>query len=349
MLPDRVLVIDDEPTNTTVLERLLRSWGFTEITTSNDSTTVIELFHSCQPDIILLDLHMPEPNGFEILAMLGDEVKGVVVPILVLTADANSDAKHQALERGAQDFVAKPFDAKEVRLRVMNLLKTRRLELSLHSYGLTLQERVTKRTHELNDARRETLSKLGRVVEFRDDSTGGHIHRVAHTTAQLAKIMGMSEQEIEILALAALLHDIGKVGIPDTVLLKPGRLTEDEFDLMKQHARLGADILEGSNSPVLRSAAKVALTHHEHWDGGGYPSGLAGVDIPFCGRLVAVADVFDALTTKRPYKQAWPLERAVNEIVNQGGCHFDPEVVRAFQQLNAENLTAQRYESNTYI
>jgi putative two-component system response regulator len=337
--PHRLLIVDDEPSNTELLGRLLRRWGYTEVASTNASSQAARLYDAFAPDLLLLDLHMPAPSGFELLATLPREAGGVAVPVLALTADVSAETKRRALEAGASDFLAKPFDHAEVRLRVANLLRTRRLELDLLGYGRTLEQRVEERTRELDVARRETLAKLAIVAELRDDSTGEHIHRVGRTTALLASQLGACAETVETMRQAAPLHDVGKIGIPDTVLLKAGRLDSAEREQMMGHAELGARILGGSLSPVLAAAEEIALTHHERWDGKGYPAGLAGHDIPLSGRLVAVADVYDALTQARPYKAAWPVDRAVGEILDQRGRHFDPAVVDAFAELDAEALT----------
>jgi putative two-component system response regulator len=335
----RVLIVDDEASNTKLLAQYLRRWGYTDVATTNTSGLAIEFFESFAPDLVLLDLHMPSPSGFDLLGQLPRSADGVDVPVLVLTADVSRDSKHRGLEAGARDFLTKPFDPAEVRLRVANLLRTRHLELDLLSHGRTLERRVAERTRELDAARRETLARLALAAEFRDDSSGEHIYRVGRTTALLAERLGASGHDVELLRQAAPLHDLGKIGVPDAVLLKPGRFEPDEFEQMKRHAQLGAHILRGSSSPVLAVAEKIALSHHEHWDGTGYPRSLEGHEIPRSGRLVAVADVFDALTHERPYKEAWPVDRAVAEIQDQSGRHFDPAIVTAFGGLDAEALT----------
>jgi putative two-component system response regulator len=336
----RVMIVDDEPSNTDLLTQYLRRWGYTDVAATNSSELATQLFETFAPDIVLLDLHMPPPSGFDLLGLLPRRSDGVEVPVLVLTADVSPETKRRGLEAGAQDFVTKPFDPAEVRLRVANLLRTRHLELDLLAYGQTLERRVVERTRELDAARRETLARLALAAEFRDDSSGQHIYRVGRTTALLAEELAVVPREVELLRQAAPLHDVGKIGIPDAVLLKPGRFEPAEFELMKRHAELGAHILRGSNSPVLVAAEEIALSHHERWDGTGYPRGLECDEIPRSGRLVAVADVFDALTHERPYKDAWPVDVAVAEIQNQRGLQFDPEIVDAFCHLDAAALTA---------
>jgi putative two-component system response regulator len=334
-----VLIVDDEASNTQLLHQYLARWGYTQVCSTNTSALAMTLFDRFRPDVVLLDLHMPAPDGFDLLATLPRQVDGVDVPALVLTADVSTETKRQALEAGARDFLTKPFDPAEVRLRVANLLRTRHLELDLLGYGRTLEQRVDERTRELDVARRETLAKLAIAAEFRDDSSGEHSHRVARTTAMLAELVGASAETIETVRQAAPLHDVGKIGIPDAVLLKPGRLEPTERSQMERHAQLGAHILSGSTSPVLAAAEEIALSHHERWDGTGYPHGLNGHEIPLSARLVAVADVYDALTQERPYKPAWRVEDAVGEILDQRGRHFDPAIVDAFADLDPGALT----------
>jgi putative two-component system response regulator len=333
--PDaRMLVVDDQPANVRLLERLLLRWGYQNVVSTTDSSRVVGLVEQDRPDLLLLDLAMPHPDGFEVMRLLSDLVgRGVAVPILVLTADISTAVKQRALAGGASDFLTKPFDEPEVRLRVQNLLRTRMLQVKL-------EQRVEERTRELEQARRETLERLALAGEFRDDETHEHALRVGRTAQLLAARLDLAEQEVELIGRAAPLHDIGKLGVPDAILLKPGRLTADEFAVMKEHTLIGARILAGSVSAVLRSGEVIARSHHERWDGGGYPDGLSGEQIPLAGRLVAVADVFDALTHERPYKVAWPQDEAVAEIRRVAGEQFDPDVVRAFDQLDHTRLLA---------
>jgi putative two-component system response regulator len=236
--------------------------------------------------------------------------------------------------------LTKPFDPIEVELRIRNLLDTRRLQLALQRQNQTLEERVEARTHDLDLARLETLERLALAGEYRDDNTHEHAQRVGRTVALLAGSIGLDSVEVERLRRAAPLHDIGKIGIPDAILLKPARLDEHEYELMKAHTTIGHQILTGSGSQVLQLSAEIALTHHERWDGKGYPNALAGEAIPLAGRLTAVADVFDALMHRRPYKEAWPLDAALAEIGVGSGRRFDPAVIEAFRTLDAEALLA---------
>jgi putative two-component system response regulator len=251
------------------------------------------------------------------------------------------ETKRRALGAGARDFLTKPFDATEALLRMQNLLETRSLHLQLKDQNQMLEERVEQRTSQLQESQYEVLQRLGRAAEYRDDDTGQHTNRVGHFAAEIGRRVGMNPVEVELLHAAAPLHDVGKIGITDSILLKPGRLTSEEFATMKAHATIGANLLSGGQSGLVQLAELIARTHHERWDGSGYPQGLRGEEIPLCGRIVALADVFDALTHERPYKQAWPVAQAAQEIQNQSGRQFDPHLASIFLQMieSGINLT----------
>jgi putative two-component system response regulator len=337
----RVLIVDDSPPNVTLLERMLEQWGYTDVVGTTRSVDVPGLCGAQPPDLILLDLQMPKPDGFELMEILQPLTDGSPqIPVLILTADVTQSTRQRALTAGARDFLSKPFDPVEVRLRIANLLETRRLQLDLLSQNRSLEERVRDRTADLERARLELLERLALAAEYRDDDTQEHAQRVGRTVALLARMMAMAETDIEVLRRAAPLHDIGKIGIPDTILLKPAALTPEEFALMQSHARIGAEILSGSEFAILNSAEQIARAHHERWDGGGYPHGLVGDEIPLPARLVAVADVFDALVHERPYKSAWDIDRAVAEVNALSGVQFDPAVVSAFTRLDHPALLA---------
>lgn len=334
----RVLAVDDQAPNVVLLERLLATWGFTQVRTTTEPGQVLDLVGSWEPDLLLLDLQMPEPDGFAILdALASGPARAVPLPVLVLTADITVDARRRALSAGASDFVSKPFDLDEVRLRVGHLLQARRLQTELLASNRLLEERVRDRTRDLERSRLEVLERLALAAEYRDDDTYRHTERVGRTTALLARRLGLPADEAALLRRAAPLHDIGKVAVPDRILLKPGRLTPEEFETMKEHTSAGARILAGSTSPLLRMAEVIAASHHERWDGSGYPAGLTGEAIPLHGRLVAVADVFDALTHARPYKAAMPVGEALAEMDGMAGS-FDPRIKAAFDDLDHRGL-----------
>jgi response regulator RpfG family c-di-GMP phosphodiesterase/signal transduction histidine kinase len=335
----RLLIVDDNAANVAVLEQLLDAAGYSNVLSTRDARAVAALCASWRPDLVLLDLHMPHLSGFEVLAAIADQLgEPVNLPVLVLTADATPDARRRALSQGARDFVTKPLDHAEVLLRVRNLLHTRHLQQRLQDRNLILADAVHERTEDLEQARLEALTVLAAATEYRDDDTHQHTQRVGHTAALIAQALDLPEPAVATIRDAAPLHDIGKIGLPDHILLKPGRLTPEERAAMQRHVEIGARILAPARSPVLRAAAEIARTHHEHWDGNGYLAGLQGEDIPLAGRITAVADVFDALAHQRPYKPAWPLERAVATIAQGAGQQFDPRVAHAFATLDHATL-----------
>ncbi|HTM47863.1 MAG TPA: HD domain-containing phosphohydrolase [Bryobacteraceae bacterium] len=326
----RILIIDDQEANVRLLERILKPAGYLHVTTLTDPRKVLDIYAEVNPDLILLDLHMPYIDGIGVMRQLDPLICGDNwVPILVLTADALPAAKQNALARGAKDFLTKPFDTTEVLLRIHNLLETRFLYLELQSQNQRLEERVQERTREIEQAQQEMLERLARASESRDDDTGRHTQRVSEMSAALARAAGRTDLECMLIRRAAALHDIGKIGIPDHILLKPGKLTSEEFEQIRTHTSIGAGILTGSRFAILQMAEQVALYHHEKWDGSGY-YGLSGDSIPLPARIVTIADVFDVLTHERIYKPAWPLEDALTEIRSQSGRMFDPGLVELF-------------------
>ncbi len=326
----RILIIDDEPSNVVLLERLLRRVHYENVVSFTDPGEGLVEYAREAPDVLLLDLHMPHIDGFTVLERLAPQREGDYRPTLVLTADANPDTKRRALAAGANDFLTKPFDAIEVMLRIGNLLETRLLHLEVQRHNKLLEQRVQERTAALEEARLEILSRLALAAEYRDDNTHRHTQRVGEAAARLGRIAGMSDEEVPVLRQAAPLHDVGKIGIPDDVLLKPGGLTDENFATMKEHTVIGARIVGGSRFPTLQMAEEIALTHHENWDGTGYPAGLEGERIPLSGRIVSVVDVFDALTHDRPYKKAWSVAEATAAMEQLRGTKFDPYLLDLF-------------------
>jgi putative two-component system response regulator len=331
----RLLIVDDNPANVALLEQVLAQGGYTDVLSTQDSPTAPALCRAHAPDLVLLDLHMPGLSGFDVLAELRELLDPPEsLPVLVLTADASRDARHRALAAGARDFVMKPIDPIELLLRVSNLLRTRELQQQLESRNEALDEAVRTRTVQLEQARLESLVVLATMAEYHDYATANHTQRVGLIAGLIAQSLDLPDQFVATIQDAALLHDVGKVGVSDRVLLKPGRLTPDERATMMSHVEIGGRILGQTRSPVLRAAAEIARTHHEHWNGGGYLIGLHGEEIPLAGRITAVADVFDALIHERPYKAAWDVDRAIAEIVSQSGRQFDPRVVEAFTAID---------------
>ena len=336
----KILIVDDEPGNVLLLEQLLRSAGFDNFRSTTDSRQVLALFLDYKPDLILLDLQMPYLDGYAVMRQIGPRVPpGDYLPVLVLTADLTPEARQKALSLSAKDFLNKPFDHTEALLRIRNLLEMRLLHVQALNHNHLLETTVAERTRELEEAQIETLERLAYAAEFRDDDTGDHTRRMGESSALIAKAMGMPDAWVALIRRAAPLHDVGKIGIPDSILLKPAKLTVEEFEVMKKHVHIGASILSGSRSPALQMAETVALTHHERWDGTGYAR-LQGDAIPVEGRIVAVADVFDALTHARPYKRAWSIEESVSEIKKLSGNHFDPQIVQVFLKILPEILGA---------
>ncbi|HEX6559676.1 MAG TPA: HD domain-containing phosphohydrolase [Longimicrobiales bacterium] len=327
----RILVVDDDASNLNVLTRILQRAGFTNVVGIRESRAIKETVLSVNPDLVMLDMHMPGANGIDLIAEIGACAgPSNYLPVLVVTGDASESTRDAALTAGARDFITKPYQTTEVVLRVRNLIETRLLHVQLQRQNDTLARSFAARTQELDAARLELLDRLARASDFRDESTHAHTERVGELSACIARRLGMGESEADQLQIAARLHDIGKIGVSDSVLMKAGPLTEAEFDDQVRHTLIGGKILSGSQFPTLRMAEQVALTHHEAWDGTGYPNQLRGEEIPLAGRIVAVADVFDALTHERPYKQPWEVDAAVEEIVRQRGQKFDPAVVDAF-------------------
>ena len=349
----RILIVDDEAANVMLLEHILEGEGYHNYESVLDPRQVLPLFLACPPDLILLDIRMPHLDGFAVMSQLRHRIaESVFLPIVVLTADVTSDTKQAALEAGASDFLTKPIDVTEVLLRIKNLLRTRSLHVQVQNQNQILEDRVRERTRDLEEAQREilhtasglreaqleTLERLALASEYRDDDTGQHVHRVSFSSAQIARALELPDETVELIRKAAPLHDVGKIGIPDNVLLKPGKLTPEEWEMMKTHTLIGSRILSRSRFPLLQMAEEIALTHHEKWDGTGYSPGLKEEAIPLSSRIVAVADVFDALTHERPYKSAWTIGEALDEIESQSGRHFDPHIVTAFRELPHETL-----------
>jgi putative two-component system response regulator len=327
----RLLVIDDEQPNLDLMGRVLARAGYERVVLTTDPGWALATLGDLAPDLVLVDMHMPGTDGFEVLRRLQAIVPPEdLLPRLMITADATEGTRRTALQLGAHDFLTKPIDIGETVLRVGNLLQTRMLHVRLQEQNSRLEERVLRRTRQLERSQSELAARLALVGEYRDDETSDHTARVGQAARLLAGAVGFDAREAALLGEAAPLHDIGKVAVPDAVLLKPGPLTAEEYEVVKTHATVGAHLLGGGGSDLLRLAEQVAHTHHERWDGGGYPRGLHGTSIPLAGRVVAVVDVYDALTHRRSYKEAWPQERAVALMRAERGQHFDPDVLDVF-------------------
>lgn len=329
---ERILVVDDEPANLRLLDRILRSQGYRGLVLVDDPRDVVDRYRGTRPDLILLDINMPHLDGYEVMEQLKALNDPLLPPIVILTAQHGKDYLLRALGAGARDFVAKPFDRNELLIRVRNLLDVHLAHCLIHDQKAVLESMVRVRTEELRRTRLQVVQRLGMAAEYRDEETGNHILRMSHTSALLARAIGWSEADCELILHASPMHDIGKIGIPDAILLKPGKFEPHEWEVMKTHTRIGGKLLDGDGSDLMRMAREIALTHHEKWDGSGYPEGLAGEAIPEAGRIAALADVFDALTSRRPYKKAWAVDKAVDLIKENRGKHFDPALVEVFLQ-----------------
>lgn len=328
----KILIVDDQPANVTLIEKMLDIDGYINVIATTDPTQVESIYLEQNSDLVLLDLNMPVMDGYQVLAKIR-EVDPDYPPIIVLTAQSDRESRIKALDLGARDFLAKPFDRVELMTRIRNMLEVRVMTSAIKNQNKILDEMVKERTKELNNTRLEVIRRLGRAAEYRDDMTGYHIIRMSRYSQLLALAAGMNEEEAEVLLNASPMHDIGKIGIPDSILLKPGKLDSEEWAIMQKHVDIGVEILSGSDSELMDMAAEIAQNHHEKWDGTGYPRALEGENIPLTGRIVAVADVFDALTTERSYKEAWSVEKAVEFLKEQSGKHFDPHLVSLFLEI----------------
>ena len=327
---ERILIVDDEPANLKLLDRMLGAQGYRGLVSIADPREVLPRYLEQRADLILLDINMPHLDGYQVMEQLKALNDPLLPPIVILTAQHGKDFLLRALAAGARDFITKPFDRNELLMRVRNLLDAQLAHRMLHDQKSVLEDMVLQRTEQLRLTRLQVVQKLGKAAEYRDEETGSHILRMSHICALLARAIGWSDSDCELILNASPMHDIGKIGIPDAILLKPGKFEPHEWEIMKTHASIGGKLLEGDDSDLMRMAREIALAHHEKWDGSGYPEGLAGDAIPQSGRIAALADVFDALTSERPYKRAWTIEAAVDLIKENSGKHFDPSLVEVF-------------------
>ncbi|MDR0549834.1 MAG: response regulator [Deltaproteobacteria bacterium] len=339
----KVLVVDDEELNRKLITAMLKPQGY-EVVQAIDGEDCLDKVRVNPPDLILLDIIMPKLNGFEVVTRLKSEEQFSLIPIVMVTALGDVNDRVQALEVGADDFLTKPVDRMELRARVRSLLKVKAYNDHMVNYRQELESEVQKRTEEIQEANiklakaheklrgasLETIFRLSRAAEFKDEDTGAHIISMSRISARLAQRLGLSASTVESILYASPMHDIGKIGIPDRILLKNGPLNEEEWPIMRLHTVYGGKILENSDIGFLRLGEVIARTHHEKFDGSGYPNGLKGKEIPLAGRIVAVADVFDALMSRRPYKRAFTVDQTVTIIQEGRGRHFDPNVVDAF-------------------
>jgi len=328
-----ILVIDDEIINLEIIEELLSSHGYQQLHLFSNPEEGIDFYQQNPPDLVLLDINMPVLSGFDVLQRFTDINLDLMPPVIVVTALDDEKSRLRALSLGAKDFLSKPFCDEEVFLRVRNLLEMFLAHKENSHYACNLEQIVKARAQDLLATQKEMIERLGLIAEYRDNETAAHTIRVGHYVETIALKLGLKAKEAEMLRFSAPMHDIGKVGVPDSILLKPGKLDPDEWNIMKKHAEFGYDILKNSRSLILKNAGIIAVSHHEKWNGKGYPAGLATDQIPLYGRITAIADVFDALMMSRPYKQAWPLDKAVALINEEAGLHFDPSIVEIFNQV----------------
>ena len=345
-MPDRarILIVDDEDYNRKLISGILtrQNYSIAEASNGEEALKQVEKF---SPDLLLLDIKMPGMSGFDVAKRLKANDDFALIPIVMVTALSTLGHKAQALELGVDDFLTKPINVAELIARVRSLLKVRAYYKHMKNYQMELEIEVEKRTEQLRRsmekikaASLDTINRLSMAAEYKDEDTGAHIQRMSNYAAAVARRIGLKDQSVQAILYAAPMHDLGKIGIPDRILLKPGKLEPDEWKIMKQHTTIGAQILNESSSAFIRLGKVIALTHHEKWDGTGYPYGLKGKEIPLTGRIVAIADVFDALISKRPYKEPFSLEKSFAILEENSGAHFDPEVVRAFFTVKDEIL-----------
>lgn len=347
----KILLVEDASENIDlVLETLGKDF---DIIVTTNGTNAIRLAKSEKPDIILLDIVMVGMSGYQVCEILKENKETSSIPIIFLSSMSNSESKKTGFDLGAADYITKPFEKEELKARVNNHLMVKKAQESLHNQTLLLEKKVVERTFELKEAMTkleisslEAIYRLSRAAEYRDDDTGNHVFRVGLYSAEIAKQLKLSEETVKRLLLSAPMHDVGKIGISDLILLKPGKLTDEEWIIMKRHAAIGASILEGSSSDIINLAEILARGHHEKWNGKGYPSGKKGEDIPLSCRIVALADVFDAITTERPYKAAFSIEKSFQIVLEEKGEHFDPAVVDAFFEIQSTILLINKKFSN---
>ncbi|MCD6167928.1 MAG: response regulator [Caldisericia bacterium] len=332
----KILNVDDEEFNLEFLNAFLTSRGF-EVIDAKDGREAVILATEKKPDLILMDIMMPIMDGIEATRILKRNKNTKDIPIIIVTAAAHRENKARAAEAGADEFISKPIDLVELEIRIKNLLKIREYNALKTGYQTHLEDEIFKKTEKLRKLLKEkellsyeTIEKLGVAGEYRDDETGKHVKRVGKFSEVIAEGIGLCKEFVDTIKLASPLHDIGKIGIPDRILLKPASLTPEEFKVMMRHTIIGKKILSGSINPVLKMAEKIAFSHHEKWNGTGYPRGLKGEEIPLEGRIVSVVDSFDAMTSKRVYKKSFSYDFAFNEIKKLSGSSYDPEVVKVF-------------------
>lgn len=325
-----IVIVDDQPSARTMLRHIVQDIGpQLDVHDFGDPGVALDWCNQNRPDLLLLDYRMPGMDGLELAKSFRQPLRNRDVPIVLVTVVGDEPVRQAALDAGVIDFLVKPIRPRELRARCRNLLQLRQQSESVKQRALSLEQRLLASMHEVEERERETLSRLARAIEFRDAGTSAYLERMSHIAGLIAEAMGLPEDQVRTIELAAPLHDIGKIAIPDSLLMKPGPLDEQERERMKQHPRIGYQLLQDSQNRFIQVGAQIALRHHERYDGLGYPDGLAGEDIPLEARIVTVADIFDALISPRPYKEAWSIGRAVEYIGEQSGRMLDPRCVAA--------------------
>jgi two-component system, response regulator RpfG len=339
----RLFIVDDQSTGRRILTELMQGvWPGMEIRAFSDPEAALAQVRETMPDLIVTDFRMPQMSGAQFIRAVRALPGSAEVPIVVVTVLEDRNVRYEALDAGATDFLSRPLDPVECRVRCRNLLRLRRQSRLVQHRARWLERQVNAATREILDRERETLLRLAKAGEYRDEGTGNHVLRMARYARRVAAQLGLDDSICETIELAAPMHDIGKIGVPDHILLKPGALTADERAIMERHTLMGHEILKDSASRYMQMGAVIALGHHEHWDGGGYPGGLAGEKIPLEARIVAVSDVYDALRSVRPYKPAWSREAACDYLRDEAGRQFDPDCVEAFLAVFEEIVTIEQ-------
>lgn len=357
----KILVVDDDENIRIVLQDILSSEGY-KIFQAGSGAEAVELARKAAPDVILLDIQMPDMDGLEVTRRIKKDPSSARIPVVIVTGLDDVQARVEALRSGADEFLVKPPHVAELNARVRSLVKVKAYHDHLLNYQKELEDQVAERTRQLKEALEElkkihnrlrtssldTIYCLSRAADYKDEDTAMHLQRISNYSAAIGREIGMNENEIEMILYASPMHDIGKIGVPDKILLKPGKLMQAEWKIMKQHTVFGGQILTVDSNGFIKVARTIALTHHEKWDGTGYPKGRKGTEIPLVGRITAVADVFDALSSNRPYKKAFPLEKSFQIISEGSGGHFDPEVVDSFINVKEEILSIQERFKDTH-
>jgi len=336
----KVLVVDDIPENIDVIAGILSDDY--DVVAARSGKTVMKMIESLNlPDIILLDVMMPGMDGYEVCQKIKDNLLTSNIPIIFVTAKHETEDEQHGLDLGAVDYITKPINPAILRARI-------KTHLAAHDQNMDLERKVLERTKKLHETQLQIIQRLGRAAEFKDNETGLHVIRMSHYARIIAEKTSLDKNWTDLLFTTAPMHDVGKIGIPDKIILKPGKLDEQEWSIMKKHCEYGAEIIGEHTTPLLQMAREIALTHHEKWDGSGYPYALSDKNIPITGRIIALADVFDALTSKRSYKSEWPVDKAVKHIEEQAGIHFDPDLVTVFKEVLPDILVyKERYAESS--